>query len=226
MKKLKIKKKKKILYLGYKEYKLLSEQGILKNDKNHYNHGVLARRREKNLSRIPKLKKVQLIAVASLDNECGCSFISQALANYISGKANGSVGIIDITKEMKNNSNTSMLTSKELIEKYHNYHYIIIDLGNLSHRSDSDKVLYKDANIKVMISIMEDYYLRQLAAFIRGDKRQAVKNIYLFNLVPQEKKKKIQKLMEGYKHYCLPIINKDKLSYDAQKIFHSILVRR
>lgn len=222
MKRIKTKRRKKILYLGYKESKLLVEQGLLNTNYHAGKQRLLPR--EGKLKKIPKPKRTQVIAVASLDNECGCTYITQALANYIRNNVSNNIRLID-NSGMNNNGHLLYQKIKELINSNINYSYIVIDMGNIRGRSEEEITEYKRANIKIMVSNVEDYYLRRLAAYIKEDKKASVKHAYIFNLVPKEQKRRVSKLMEAYEHYCLPIINKDNLSYEAQRIFTDILRR-
>lgn len=189
--------------------------------------GIPQNKRSKKLKKIRSFKETQTIAVASLDNECGCTYIAQALANYI--KTNISSKILLVDKAGKNSTiNYPRLSSQFNQYGYQNndYKYVIIDMGNLKEKSDSEKLEYKKASVKIMISNVEDDYLRHLAAFIKEDKKSSMKYTFLFNLVPQDKKRKVHRLMEAYEHYCISIIDKDNLCYDAMKIFNDILKQR
>ncbi|MDF2904943.1 MAG: hypothetical protein K0R34_264 [Herbinix sp.] len=216
MKKYRLRKKNKFLYQGYKESKMT-----------HDAKGIPRDSRVKKLKRIRSSKITQTIVVACLDNECGCTYITQALANYIKAKVNNKILIID--KASENGTNNSQRIAYQLDQygsQNQDYKYVISDMGNLKERSDSEKLAYKKASIKIMISNTEDDYLKRLAAFVKEDKKSSMKSTYIFNLVPQDKKKKVHRLMEAYEHYCLPIIDKDNLSYEAMKIFNDILSRK
>jgi hypothetical protein len=228
MKKFRVKKKNKFLYQGYKESKMLSENGFKDKSNLRYSpKGAIQDKRDKKLTKIPIPKTTQIIAVACLDNECGCSYITQALANYIRTKVNNSICIVDASeKGNKNYKQMVAIKSVDICNLHSDYKYILVDMGNLKERSDTEKLEYKRANIKIMISNLEDYYLRQLAAYIKEDKKSAMKCSYVFNLVPQEQKRKVHTLMEAYEHYSLPVIDKDNLGYDTKKIFNNILLRR
>lgn len=228
MKKFKIKKKNKFLYQGYKESKMLSEQGLsIKNNEQYNTKGIPQDKRVNRLKKIRRSKVTQIIAVACLDNECGCTYISQALANYIKARVNSKILMVDKAgkNDIPNNQGVAFQVI-DFINLNNNYKYVVTDMGNLKKKSDSEKLEYKRANIKIMISNLEDDYLRQLAAYIKEDKKFSMKCAYIFNLVPQDKKRKVHKLMEAYEHYCLSIIDKDNLSYDAMKVFNNILSRK
>lgn len=228
MKKFRIRKKNKFLYQGYKESKILSEQGLsIKNNAQYNTRGIPQDKRAKRLKKIRRSKVTQIIAVACLDNECGCTYISQALANYIKARVNSKILIVDKagTNGIPNNQGIAFQMA-DFINLNNDYKYVIVDMGNLKNKSDLEKLEYKRAIIKIMISNLEEDYLRRLAAYIKEDKKSSMKCTYIFNLVPQDKKRKVHKLMEAYEHYCLPIIDKDNLSYDAMKVFNNILSRK
>lgn len=161
------------------------------------------------------------IAVGSLEEKCGCTYIVQALAKYIQNSLNATVCIVSNIRCDSDDIPYSNMV--DILNMYDKYKYIIYDLGNLKECTEEEKAEFKRANKKLLMAKLEDNYLRQLADMIREDKKSVKKWTFLFNYVSPDMYKRVNNLMEDYEHYCLKIFNKDNPDKDTCKIFKSIL---
>lgn len=245
IKNFKVKKKRQLLYKSYKE-KLQNEENEVKerflkeeHDLKEKKKEVIPKSNEPKEKRIPREKKVKVIkeaklpvldvtitiAIASLNNKCGCSYVTQAIAKYIKTKINSSVCIVDLQEKNNENTSNNIFTFKsvDICNLYDKYKYIILDVGNLNTISDEEKNEFRRSNIKIIVSKLEEDCLRQIAELIREDKKSVKKWAFLFNYVAISLQRKVDELMENYEYYCLPLFDNDKLDDSTSKIFSSIL---
>lgn len=224
--KIKKKRKRKILYEGFKEKIIQKEQEELrKKEPLKLNNNVInTKAKHKNLT--TNLNMTLTIGVASLDEKCGCTYITQSIAKYIKKEINSSVCIIDLPgKNLNTQDDILIYNSVDICNKYDDFKYIVIDVGNLNKCTEEERNEFKRSNIKIMVSKLEDNYLKQIAACIREDKKAVKKWIFLFNYVAPDLKKAVGELMEDYEYYCLNLFNKDNLDDKTRKIFKAIVKR-
>lgn len=216
-------KKKALLYEKYKQQLLLEEtnnQLDLKDEK-----VIIAkeevRKSEKRTEEKGRSKKIKnkisidaslVISVCSLENGVGSSHISKSLAYFIKNNLKKSVCIVDIKDENKAEevNGIEIYKKENLYNLFDQYKYIILDVGKYEV---SDKREIKLSQIKIMCSILDENYLKNLADFIK-DEDYADKWKYIFNHVPKNQQKKVAELMEDYEYWCMPV--NDAMIFDKK----------
>ena len=61
---------------------------------------------------------------------------------------------------------------------------------------------------------MDDKYLQQLAEFIEREKAEKWK--FIFNHVPENRRKLVDDKMEDYEHWCMPV--NDGMTFDKSTV--------
>lgn len=215
-------KKKKILYQAYLEKQKQNNINEKKSADQKIDNEKKERKQRK--EKITDHKTTLTIAIASLDNKCGCSYITQALASYIKDDINSSVCVIDFKrKDTEKNNSIFFYGNVDICNLYDNYKYIIIDIGNINNCSEDEINEFKRSNIKIMISKPDDTYFRRIAAKIKEDKEAVKKWAFMFNLVDEDLVGLVEERMIGYEFYNIPLINKDRLKDNVKRIFFKII---
>lgn len=222
MKLIKLKKNRKILLQAFKEKKRLElhEQQNISIKKTN---DVANTKRNKVKSHV--VSNTITIAVASLDQNCGCTYITHGLANYIKKYIDDSVCVVDIPGKnvIPPTNHIFIFHSVEISKLYEHFNFIVVDVGNLKKCKESELGEFRRATIKVMVSKYEEDYLEQIADKIREDKNNVMKWKFLFNYVPKNLINKVADLMEDYEFYCLPLFNKDNPDRITCNIFETVI---
>lgn len=232
----KVKKRKKQLYEGFKENKLKNEEAITEKKSPVVEKKKVIIKDNQSVDKVKNKSKKILkqsvpltISIAALESKCGCTLIAQAMGNYIKQNISDSVCIVTMEKSMSQDEEINGVSCFKYVDicgLYDKYKFIIIDIGSLKERTDIEKSEFKRANIKVLVSKLEDNYLRQIAALIREDKDMVKNWTFLFNLIDGKQAKEVGMLMEDYDYYCLPLVNKEDIKKEVKEVFYSILVNR
>lgn len=221
--------KKRILYEGYKESVIKKEQQEKPDKKTVENIEKISKEKKikRNSKTIPDLEVTLTIAVSSLENKCGCTYIAQAIAKYIKKEINSNVCMVNIGgKSVINQEDLLFFKSVDICNLYDKFKYIIIDVGNLNDRTESEKSEFKRANIKIMIAKNDEDYLKKIVTYIRQDNDYVKRWAFIFNQVAPKMAKKIDALMEDYEHYCMPLFYQENIDEPIKDIFYELLKKK
>jgi hypothetical protein len=164
------------------------------------------------------------VAIAALDDKCGCTYITKALYKYIHSEKNRSVCIIDFAGlNNEYNSGFEVYSLVDICNLYDDFDYILLDVGNLYSINENEKGEFKRANKKIIVSKFDDYYLRKIYNEIKQDKDSVLKWEFVFNQIAPGEVGKVKALMENYKHYCLPNFYITSIDKTTKKIFKNII---
>lgn len=147
------------------------------------------------------------MAICSIKKGCGCSHMAEAVKHYLDTGGNR-VCLIS--------------ADWQRFGDYGSYNYIIKDFGCFYNRTVEERRDLNRAGIKLMLCLYEKDSMAQLADFVRGEGPVGIKRWhFLFNFVPDRKKKEVAELMEDYSYYFLPLF--DREGNEADKIVKQIL---
>lgn len=210
---LKIKNRKPILYRAYKKSESLPDK------KEKIEKSKMKKERQKKdskkiviaESKVTNSQKTILISIGNLYGRICSTYLAKATNNYIKKFLHKSVIVVDIKK----------VNYIEYLEFYDRYDFIILDVGDYSILSEKWRAELKRTDFKFIISLFEEEYFYDLAKLMQTE--EAKKYKFIFNLVPKNKIKTLEDLMEGYEYYCLPVFDNAKLDDDIQSIYKKIL---
>lgn len=220
------KKKKKILYEQFKQVQEeILQQQIQKQVVKEPEETRLSKKKERKKGKEKKPFFAQaspiLIAVCSLENSTGCTHVSKSLAYYIKNVVKKNVCIIDIKGRLQASEINCIPVYQraEIYNLFNKYQYIILDIGVYDMEFHKEIML---SPIKILISLLNDVYLQELYAFIHEDETKRAWK-FCFNHVPENKKKRVDDLMEDYEHWCFPVCDGKSFDKTTQKIFHRLV---
>ena len=155
---------------------------------------------KKTVSKEPVTKRTIVISVSSLKNGIGCSLICRLLQSYIESKKKSVI--------ILNEQNSAF-------DYFDKFDYIILDYGSVN----IDKIdLYKLSDIKIMMCILDDMYLKELY-----EKCLTEDKWYFFNHVPSELKGEVAAYMEDFNYYCVPACVPNALNKEIKREFAKVL---
>ena len=202
-------KRKKTLYASYKEKKNQAMSVEVKEESD----SQIKREKRVKIEKNKKMDKEQksfnkelvsnrtiIISVTSLKDGIGCSHICNLLKSYIESKKRTAI----ILNEQNN-----------VFDYFDRYNYVILDYGNVSIDTIND---YKLSDIKILMCILDDMYLRVL-----NDKYLTVDKWYFFNHVPEKMKGEVAAYMEDYNYYCVPTCVPNALNKEIKREFAKII---
>lgn len=210
------KKKSPILYEKYKMESIKKSNDIIKDmpviEKQERVDKSIVQTKEKKIKQLYKEKSSckliqKKIIVTSFIHHVGCSYVANTLRNFLQEKER-QVGMI-----YSETSDFMQLKNKE---------YIIYDVGTYSEISQKYERELLWSDIRIMICLSSNDFLEQLASFIK-EVPEAKTWHYCFNYIPKQEYRKIEALMEDYKHSILPIINSEHLDKQTRKIFKTMI---
>ena len=169
------------------------------------------------------------IVVTSIIPGAGATYISAAIANYISGKKKGRTVLVG---DAKDTYVESLLKPKvihkkypvEIQELYSTCDYMVQDIGCYQSLDNTKSVALARATTKVIICHADDDCMRKIAAFAR-ERQDAERFYYLFNVLPKEWKSKVYRTMDMYEAYCLPLFNAKNPEKEVCLMFKKIFGR-
>lgn len=210
---------KKILYEKFKNSQIsetsLKEEPDKKADKEEKKHRT-------------NPNQTTTIAICSMTGHMGSSYISLAIALYIKAKLKKKVCIVDtkIASNLKEGEEKGIpiLPFSKLYGLYDKYNYIILDCSDRNTISLDCQNEVKRADKKILISLIDDNNLSQLADFIRNEENIS-KWKFIFNHVPENKKNMVYDLMEDYECYCFSTFDIGKLDKESNKTMKQLMKR-
>lgn len=191
----------------------------LKNQTNISNDTVP--KKEKKL----EINRKFIVTVTSLKHGAGSSYISAAIANYISDNFSKKICILHNGCPYIDSALYDDIDSRyypcDMSEVYARYSFIIYD-GGIWEEVDSDMMDRSD--IKVMMCWPNNEYKNLLIDFI--NRRKDINNwIFMFNQVPDKKQTEIYDTMEDYNTYCLPTFDVFNIDKSLNKIFKELFTK-
>lgn len=171
---------------------------------------------------VPILDDITLtISVCSLASGAGCTHIAKSLAYFIKHNLKKSVCIVDVKGKYTSNklNGIEVYQINSLYDLYDKYKYIILDVG----KYDKPQKELKQAQIKIMCCLLDGAYIKSLALFARNTP-DSKKWKYIFNHVPEERKSKVDDLMEKYEdHWCMPPNDGMTFSKEMTEVFNRLV---
>lgn len=142
-----------------------------------------------------------VIAVCNLEGKSGCTHLTGAIRKYYSDQG----------------FTSCVMTSHSDLSKPTRDQVIILDFGK---EWEHNQEMLTRADWKIMICLYQESQV-ELAKFVRGHPDW----IYAFNLVPKNRRRAIEDLMEDYKYYLLPLFDVQELEESMLKILRQMLPR-
>lgn len=169
------------------------------------------------------------VVITSLNSGCGSTYISAAVANYLAGLRRGRTVHVGDSKDeyIGEMIYPSVLQKKypvELEELYKICDCIVQDVGPYYKLDKNKSTVLSRATTKIMVCHADDDSLKQLATFVR-ERADAERFFYLFNILPDEWRRKVYKTMNIYEAYCLPLFNAKKPDKEVRKVMQKIFGR-
>lgn len=173
-----------------------------------------------------ELRGTGVVFLTSLKHGAGCTHLGVAVSNFLTRYKHSTVCFInknhDTVKDKLETSVRSIEKNSDFDEVYTGFNYLVFDRGILSALNKDELTELKRADYKMLLCLSDDDYLSKLAEFIREMGESAKDWYYIFNILPRGKEKEINKLMQGYKVYCLPIFDDLKLEKPIKSILTDI----
>ncbi|GEM_PF-6484607 len=216
------KKKKNILYSSFVEKKQIVNLEVVEEDKEEIvqekEQVVEGSIKEETQRKKVEIKYIgtQTIAVASICKGAGSSYLSESIAYYISRNVTESVCIVQLDKTYKSKYGIQTFHITDLQKIYSDFDYIILDVGFEYNHPEVNR-----ANIKIMICLLNENRLKELALFMKQGNPEYW--IYLYNFVPKGQQKEVWNLMDGYLCECLPLYDIESMGKDTVNIIKGIL---
>lgn len=151
------------------------------------------------------------IVVTSVVPGCGCTYISAAIANYLADINRGRVALVGDSKDtyVKPLLRTQILQKEypvDIQDVYSICDCVVQDIGCYENIDEVKGLSLARASTKIIVCHADDDCMRQLAAFAK-ERPDADRFYYLFNVLPEEWKKKVYRTMNIYEAYCLPLFS-------------------
>lgn len=163
-----------------------------------------------------------VVSVTALKHGAGCSYMSVAVANFLSGIGREKACLLNkgcaYIDSVLDNDVDSIYYPCDMSDVYSKYGYIVYDGGVVS---EADKNMIERSDIKLMMCWPNDEYKRLLADFIKN--RRDINNwIFLFNMVPARIQNDILALMEDYHTYCVPLFDIEHMDKSIRNVLKNI----
>ena len=159
------------------------------------------------------------VAICSLDNGVGCSHIAKSLAYYIKNVLKKKVCIVDFKGTLVGMKGIEVFSKENIYQLYDKFDFIILDIGKYKSSLENE---IKRAPLKLMSAFYDEDYICTLAEFIKNEENPQ-KWKYIFNHVPENKKKKVEALMEDYEYWCMPTFDAESPDKEVETIFYRLL---
>ena len=169
------------------------------------------------------------VLVRSLSHNIGTSYVSAAIANYLSLCGCGPVGLIcdgtDKMNELVENEIVRLvrpLCDKSVMADC----ACVVEDGGIWQSGGMNKRTELVRATTVMVCRADDEFLQRLAAFVESQGKNADRMIFLFNMLPTEWHGKVRRVMRGYEAYCLPLFHPKNIKGEIEKIFYNMFKQR
>lgn len=151
------------------------------------------------------------IVIASIVAGCGSTYIAVAVANYLFDIKKGRVVFVGSDKD----EYVKTLLRPEIIYKtypvdmqeiYSICDCVVQDVGCYHTLDGAKSMALARASSKILVCHADDDCMKQVALFAK-ERPDAENFYYLFNVLPEEWKKKVYRTMDIYEAYCLPLFS-------------------
>ena len=169
------------------------------------------------------------VVITSLFSGCGATYISAAIANYLVDVRRGrTVRVGDAKDEYITALLRSNIMQKtypvEIQELYNICDCVVQDVGSYYSLDKTKSTALSRATTKIIVCHADDDSLKLLASFAR-ERTDAERFFYIFNVLPDEWRRKVYKTMNIYEAYCLPLFNAKSPDKEVKKILKRIFGR-
>lgn len=202
------KNKQEFLYAGFKERMQTENEVVAKGDKK--------------VDKRVQIKKKFIVSVTSLKHGCGSSYMSAAIANYLSKKVKEKVCLLHTgfgyASDVLNDKVELVFYPCDLSVVFADYGYIVYDGGILN---ELDKDMLDRSDIKILMCWHNEEFKHLLLDFVKS--RKDLNNwAFGFNHVPDKLYKDVYSLMEGLCVFCLPTFDVEHIDKTTEKIFSEL----
>jgi len=166
------------------------------------------------------------IAITSITQGGGATYISAAVANFLADTNRGKVLFLGNSKD---EYVTSILRSSiehkyfpaDVSDLYSICDCLVQDLGVYAAFDSAKNMSFSRATTKIVICHADSDSMRKLAEFAY-DRADADRCYYLFNILPSEWEKNVYKAMDEYEAYCLPLFSAKSMEKEVRLVFQKI----
>lgn len=149
------------------------------------------------------------VVVTSLTPGCGATYVSATIANYLVGIKRGKTIHVGEAKDtyLSELLRPTIMQKKypvEIQELYNVADCIVQDVGPYHNLDKNKTTALSRATTKIIVCHADDDSLKELASFAR-ERTDAERFYYIFNVLPDEWKRKVYRTMNIYEAYCIPL---------------------
>lgn len=169
------------------------------------------------------------VLVRSLSHNVGTSYVSAAIANYLSLSGCGPVGLIYDGSDKMNGlvGEEIVLLQRPLYDKSAMADCAcVVEDGGVWQSGEMNKRIELVRATTIMVCQADDDFLHRLAAFVESQGKNAEHMIFLFNMLPAEWHGKVRRVMRDYEVYCLPLFHPKNIKGEIEKIFYNMFKQR
>ena len=169
------------------------------------------------------------VVVTTMTPGCGGTYISVAIANYLADVKRGRViHVGDLKDEYVQDLLRPAIIQKkypeDMQELYNESDCVIQDVGTYDLLNKQKGIALSKAATKIMVCHADDDSMRKLATFAR-ERADADRFYYLFNVLPDEWRRKVYKTMNIYEAYCMPLFSTKTFDAETKQILRKIFGR-
>lgn len=169
------------------------------------------------------------VVITSMCPGCGATYFSAAVANYLVDVNRGRTAFIGDSKDSYVDSilRTSILKKEyptDVEDLYNLCECVVQDIGEYQKLDKNKTMALSRATTKIVVCHADDDCMKRVAEFAR-ERTDADRFYYVFNVLPDEWKKKVYKTMNIYEAYCLPLFSAKNTEKEVTLILRKILGR-
>lgn len=146
------------------------------------------------------------ICVFSLSHGTGTSYISSAVANYLSGYRKGKVALVLNNTEFADeivSPRVNVTSWENETEVFIGSNYVVHDVGVYEELTMNKRESLQRGTKKILLCKGDGAYMTKLATFVESEKTEDV--VFLFNQLPHEWEKRAFELIDFTRQvFCVP----------------------
>jgi len=169
------------------------------------------------------------VVITSIVPGCGSTYIAAAVANYLFDIKKGRIVFVgnakdEYIKQLLRPGITVKEYPVDMQDIYSICDCVVQDIGCYQTLNGAGSMALARASSKILVCHADDDCMKQVASFAK--ERQDAENFYyLFNVLPEEWKKKVYRTMNIYEAYCLPLFSAKSPDKETCLVFRKMFGR-